>query len=413
MPSSPSASALSGSDLSLRSSLPSPLRLREGARSRLDETQTNVASATRRQMRRRPVEARQEWLTDTCRRRRAGNFLPGRSAAKRPFLPCPGPRQISLSYCYHRNFYHWHGFCNSIPWALHGLGEPSAHGTKRCARRLLCTRGETDGEHASRRPVAANGASRMSSTSSPTTSPISRPTDSSPTTRCSANILMPRASDQTFSAARPAHRLRAGPRAAGSIWLPARSSAPAIRSTSPSMATAYFVVQTARGATLYTQRLVLDQRHRPACHSTGDQVLGDRRPDHVSVDRSRRGHQRRRHHHRARRQQHRRTCRAAKCSSSASISHSACKRTAARHSWRLPGVNANPAPHRHARRAGRGREIERQRRRRDGAPDRDHPQLHRHRQHPAAAKRPAAQCAVATVAAHTNPSLTLPHAEEA
>ena len=54
---------------------------------------------------------------------------------------------------------------------------------------------------------------------------------------------------------------------------------------------------------------------------------------------------------------------------------------------------------RHPRRAGRDREIERQRRRRDDAHDRDHPQLQRHRRHPAAAGRPAPQRAATAVAA--------------
>ena len=63
------------------------------------------------------------------------------------------------------------------------------------------------------------------------------------------------------------------------------------------------------------------------------------------------------------------------------------------------GVNAGTDAARHPRHAGRDREIQRQRRRRDGADDPDHPQLQRHRRHPAAAGRPTPQRAATVVAA--------------
>ena len=52
----------------------------------------------------------------------------------------------------------------------------------------------------------------------------------------------------------------------------------------------------------------------------------------------------------------------------------------------------------HQRGARRDREIERERRRRNGADDRDHPQLYRHRQYPVAGRRPAQKRAGAIVA---------------
>src|SRR5271163_1488943 len=77
LPSPPSASAFSASVcVSFVVAITAPACVRAHA-ARQDKRKTNVASATRRQRRRRDFEARQEWLTDTCRCRGDGNYLPG------------------------------------------------------------------------------------------------------------------------------------------------------------------------------------------------------------------------------------------------------------------------------------------------------------------------------------------------
>src|SRR5271163_1995649 len=77
LPSPPSASAFSASVcVSFVVAITAPACVRAHA-ARQDKRKTNAASATRRQSRRHVFEARQEWLTDTCHRPAAGNYLPG------------------------------------------------------------------------------------------------------------------------------------------------------------------------------------------------------------------------------------------------------------------------------------------------------------------------------------------------
>ena len=100
-----------------------------------------------------------------------------------------------------------------------------------------------------------------------------------------------------FPRARPPRQLRAGPRHLSRSLGRARSSRPATRSTSPSTATRFLVVQTPARRTLHPQRLAADQHQGQLVTASGDQVLGDNGPIVFQPTDSEHQHRRRRHHH--------------------------------------------------------------------------------------------------------------------
>ena len=215
------------------------------------------------------------------------NFLPGER--RQTAIPAGAAgRAISTKPLISCNFYRLARALQQ-PWPSRRLGERAARSTERPAwegwRRVA--RGVS--RWRTRFSSACRGRSRCSasSTSSPTTSPTSTPPASRPTARCSHEFLHAGASAEQFPRRRPAHELRAGPHDLARHRARARSSRPAIRSTSPSTATAFLVVQTPRGER-YTRNGALQiNATGELVTSDGDKVLGDGGPIAFQTDRPR------------------------------------------------------------------------------------------------------------------------------
>ncbi len=186
----------------------------------------------------------------------------------------------------------------------------------------------------------------------------------------------------------------------GPISAPARSSAPATRSTSPSTARAISPCRRRAASAIPATARLLSMRRASWSPPTAIRCSAPAVRSRFSTSDHDISISAQRHHH---------ACATASGTpdaparhnyrSSTSTSRNCCRRTARRHSSRRPASITNAGAGQHPRGARRGREIERARRRRDGAHDRDHAQLLRHRRHPAAAKRSAPQRVAATVAA--------------
>ena len=211
-----------------------------------------------------------------------------------------------------------------------------------------------------------------------------------------SEFLMPDASDNDFSG-KDKRVSFVQDRATWIDLAPAPSSAPAIRSTSPSTARA--ISRCRRRADRATPATARSRSTPPGSSSPATAIRcwapADRSP---SSQRSRRQSSAPPASSPCAKAPAPPTRRAASCNSPVSTGRSMLQKDGGSTFLAPAGVNADPAPREHARRARRAREIERQRRRRDGAHDRDHPQLLRHRRHPAAAGRSAPQRVAAALA---------------
>ena len=266
---------------------------------------------------------------------------------ERPFLPALKSGDKALYHCFNLTFSN--GTASAPLSSEHAL--QAAWESRRCVqtenagcRHFRRTRGEYRWRMPFSSAYRGRWRSHMSSTSLPTTSRISTPPATSPTTRCSSNT----------SCRGPATKASAGPDRRVSYvedrasWID--MSEGAIQHTGNPLDVAIDGKGYPRGAererttTLHAQRRAFDQCRRSARNQRRRSGGRQLRADHFSGYRSRRGHQPDRHHHSAARAKLRPTRRAAIFSSSISTQPQLLQKDGGSTFMAPAGVTPDPAP---------------------------------------------------------------------